>query len=411
MSAGFLAASALGALNTLNAWTPFSRRGRASTLSFPAGWITSELPLHTIAAQAAFTGVAAARGDLKGGAGKLGLALSLASWGGLIALHREGQKSADVLEQALQDELGPDYRKGEEDPDTLARITRRQIATPAFRRHRRLTAENGRNLSYGEFGRRNRLDVLRRSDLPLDAKAPVLIYVHGGAWVIGEKEQQGGPMISHLAEKGWVCVSVNYRLSPRSTWPDHIVDVKRAIAWVKENIAGHGGDPSYIAIAGGSAGGHLASLAALSPNEPAFQPGFEDLDTAIQAAVPLYGVYDWTNRDQTGRADMEDFLARMVLKSELATDRDRWEQASTMTWVNEDAPPIFVIHGKNDSLVPVEQARSFVSMLRAVSNNPVVYAELPRTQHGFEVFGSVRAMHTARAIGRFLDYARATADG
>ena len=78
-----------------------------------------------------------------------------------------------------------------------------------------------------------------------------------------------------------------------------------------------------------------------------------------------------------------------------------------MTWVNEQAPPMFVIHGSNDSLVPVEQARSFVSMLRAVSNNPVVYAELPHTQHGFEVFGSVRAVHTAHAIGRFLEYARA----
>ena len=129
----------------------------------------------------------------------------------------------------------------------------------------------------------------------------------------------------------------------------------------------------------------------------------------MQAAVPLYGVYDWINRDQTSRADMEDFLSRMVLKSKLADDRERWEQASTMSWVNENAPPMFVIHGKNDTLVPYEQARSFVSMLRAVSNSPVVYAELPHTQHAFEVFGSVRAMHGARAIGRFLDYARATA--
>ena len=121
--------------------------------------------------------------------------------------------------------------------------------------------------------------------------------------------------MAHLAERGWVCVAVNYRLSPRGTWPDHIVDVKRAIAWVKAHIAEYGGDPDFVAITGGSAGGHLSSLAALTPNVAGFQPGFEDADTSVQAAVPFYGVYDFTNRDGTSRADMEDMLARMVFKS------------------------------------------------------------------------------------------------
>jgi len=87
--------------------------------------------------------------------------------------------------------------------------------------------------------------------------------------------------MSHLAELGWVCVAINYRLSPRSTWPDQIVDVKRALAWTKEHIAEYGGDPDWVAITGGSAGGHLSSLAALTPNDPQFQPGFEDADTSV----------------------------------------------------------------------------------------------------------------------------------
>ena len=82
--------------------------------------------------------------------------------------------------------------------------------------------------------------------------------------------------------------------------------MKRALAWVKEHIAEYGGDPDFVAITGGSAGGHLSSLAALTPNVAAFQPGFEDADTTVQAAVPFYGVYDFTNRDGTSRADMED---------------------------------------------------------------------------------------------------------
>jgi len=218
------------------------------------------------------------------------------------------------------------------------------------------------------------------------------------------------PLMAHLAERGWVCVSINYRLSPRGTWPDHIVDVKRALAWVKENIATYGGDPDFVAITGGSAGGHLSSLAALTPNEPAFQPGFEEVDTSVVAAVPFYGVYDWTNRDGTGFAGMEDFLAEYVLKTRIDDDRETWETASPMTWVGPGAPPFMVLHGSNDSLVPVEQARAFVAMLRAESKAPVVYAELPGAQHAFELFDSHRTLATAVAVHRFLAAIRARAD-
>ena len=179
---------------------------------------------------------------------------------------------------------------------------------------------------------------------------------------------------------------------------------------MKEHIADYGGDPDFVVITGGSAGGHLSSLAALTPGVSAFQPGFEDADTSVQAAVPLYGVYDFTDREGTGRPDMEDILSRFVFKSSLADTREIWEQASPMSWVNPDAPPFFVIHGSNDSLVPVEQARLFTRLLREASHQPVVYAELPRAQHGFDLFSSVRTLHTLRAIDRFLAVVR-TAHG
>ena len=109
------------------------------------------------------------------------------------------------------------------------------------------------------------------------------------------RSPQAYPLLSHLADHGWICVSIDYRVSPRNTWPDHIVDVKRALAWIKEHIAEYGGDPDFVAISGGSAGGHLAALAALTPNDPQFQPGFEDADTSVVAAVPIYGRYDWVS--------------------------------------------------------------------------------------------------------------------
>lgn len=99
---------------------------------------------------------------------------------------------------------------------------------------RRRYVETTNVVCYGPYGRANLADIWRRRDLPRDAKAPVLVQVPGGAWVLGWRRPQAYPLMSHLAARGWVCVSLNYRVSPRHTWPDHIVDVKRALAWVKE---------------------------------------------------------------------------------------------------------------------------------------------------------------------------------
>ncbi|MCU1369864.1 MAG: carboxylesterase family protein [Ilumatobacteraceae bacterium] len=402
-----LVSSALGALNTANARKPLSRTGRASVLCFFPGWLTSELPLHAVAWQALATLVLAWRGALRSWKGWAALGLSAWSWATLSTIWRQSTEASAILDDALVEGLGDDLVAGsvpDVDHSDLHIERRRIIAGPVARWKTRYV--QSRNLSYGDAGRRNQLDIWRCADLPLDGRAPVLLQVHGGAWIIGNKEQQALPLLAHMAENGWVCVSINYRLSPRATWPDHIVDVKRALAWIKANIADHGGDPDFVAITGGSAGGHLSSLAALTPNEPMFQPGFEDADTSVVAAVPFYGVYDWTNRDGTGRSDMDDMLARIILKTTRDESPEVWNDASTMTWVSPDAPPFFVIHGSNDSLVPAEQARSFVAMLRAESKKPVAFAELPGAQHAFEVFDSPRTISSAGAVHRFLETVR-----
>src|SRR5690349_12923496 len=127
----FLALSAAGALNTLNAWRPLTRRSRAASLTFMPGWLTSELPLQTIATQAAGTALLARLGALRTTPGKVGLGLALASWAGLYGLHRVASQSDRVLEQALVDGLGADYRDRmapEFAPPADVPITRRQVA-------------------------------------------------------------------------------------------------------------------------------------------------------------------------------------------------------------------------------------------------------------------------------------------
>jgi acetyl esterase/lipase len=410
----YLLARALGAAATANALRPPTRFARAATpFEFVAGVPVSELPLQTAAAQAALALVGVARGRARGWRGAAALGLTAASMAGLWRLHRDAQGAEDELERALVDGLGADYRDRIDEPFSpppIAPLDRRSLLAPRPVRRRRYTA-SGADLSYGDAGRRNRLDVWKRADLPDDAGAPVLLQIHGGAWTVGQKEGQAYPLMGHLAERGWVCVAINYRLSPRATWPDHVVDVKRAIAWTRRTIADHGGDPDFLVVTGGSAGGHLAALAALTPGEPAWQPGFEDADTSVAAAVPFYGVYDFTDRNGDANPGLEPLLASRVFKTALADDRVSWDLASPMSHVGPDAPPFFVLHGTNDTIVPVEQARAFSSMLRAVSRRPVVYAELARAQHAFDVLPSVRAHHTVHAVERFLAVVRSRHGG
>ena len=222
-------------------------------------------------------------------------------------------------------------------------------------RHRRRYSAATTDISYGPHGRSNLLDIWRRPDLPEGHRAPVLIQVPGGGWSINDKRGQAYPLMSRMTELGWICVSINYSRSPRNAWPAHIVDVKRAIAWVRENIAGYGGDPDFIAITGGSAGGHLSSLAALTAGDPQYQPGFEDADTSVQAAAPHYGVYDLT--DETAMHPlMMPLLEHVVMQTSRRADRQVFEQASPMYRVHRDAPPFFILHGRNDAVVPSPQA-------------------------------------------------------
>lgn len=390
MGAGekLLGVAGVGALNVANAIKPFSRSGLGATMSFAAGWPTSELPLHLMGSQMATTAGLVARGALQSRTGRIGLAVSALTWVGLVGLHRETRK-AEALFNSVVGRI-------DEAPAVsgLRSLVLPGLGETDFRIHR--------DIAYGNAGRDNLLDVWRRADLSSDAKAPVLLQVHGGGWVFGSKNGQAITLMNHMASRGWVCVAINYRLSPRATWPDHIVDVKRAIMWIRKNIAQYGGDPSFIAITGGSAGGHLAALAALSANDPAFQPGFEDADTTIQAAVPYYGVYNLTDPDVMP-PDTTRFLESKVMKVEVAGAPGLWAAASPIERVIPEAPPFLVIHGSNDSLVPVEQAQTFVDALRVRSRNPVLYAEVPGAQHAFDTLATPRTRVTAGAVCRFLN--------
>ena len=404
-----LTRAAVEFLNAANGLHPLTRNPYASVLVFWFGWPTSEVPGLYATASALDAVRRGRRGDFTGTKGKAALALTAASWAILgVISYRGSTTPGPVLEAGLTEQLGPDYAAELKAlPTQPTRSGRRNLPLRTTMSRRRFVDKQN-IVSYGPHGRANLADIWRRRDLPRDGKAPVLLQVPGGAWVIGWRRPQAYPLMGQLVSRGWVCVSMNYRVSPLHTWPDHIVDVKRALAWVKENIAAYGGDPNFVAISGGSAGGHLSALAALTPNDPKFQPGFEDADTSVVAAVPFYGRYDWYSIQDPGRAQFVEVLERLVVKQKRSTHRQIYLDASPLRHVRADAPPFFVLHGTDDSLIPVIEAREFVEELRSVSKSPVAYAELPHAQHGFDIFGSPRADQAADAVARFLSWVYVT---
>ena len=382
------------------------RGRRVGFPAFVAGMLVSETAPQVLALAALDVATHVTRGRRAGVRAKAGLALAGASALGLARMVQQSRKVADGFEEALVEGLGVDYvEQLDQVPDPA------DLATPWRRLARPFNfADEGvrviRNVAYSDAGRRGELDIYLPAGEDAITDAPVLLQVHGGAWTVGDKEHQGRPLMNQMAAKGWVCVAINYRLSPRDAWPAHAIDVKKAIHWIRENIADYGGDPGYIGITGGSAGGHLTALTALTPNTPEWQPGFEDADTSVQLAIPHYGVYDFAgSTGLTNAIGMRDaFLGPRVMQTTWRDAPDVYEAASPILRITADAPDFFVIHGELDTLVAVEQARLFVAELRRTSRKSVVFAELPGTQHAFDVFHSIRSGHAVRAVDRYLTW-------
>jgi acetyl esterase/lipase len=208
--------------------------------------------------------------------------------------------------------------------------------------------------------------------------------------------------MTRLAQKGWVCMRVSYRLSPIATFPDHLVDIKRAIGWARQNAHRWGGDPDrFLGLHGNSAGAHLASLAALSGGNPKYQPGFEEVDTSIDACAPVYGPTDLLNRSGAWGPEFGWVLRFLILKASRIQNPEVWREASPIDQVAPGAPPFFVVHGECDTLVPVSEGRQFVEAMRK-AGNLCDYAELPGGQHALDLFHSRRGVVAADGLARWF---------
>ncbi|MBN2114317.1 MAG: alpha/beta hydrolase [Acidimicrobiia bacterium] len=373
MSYVFLALAAAGLALTANALRPLPRR-RAGGAPWALVLFTGELaPFHALV-HAGLAGGFAAAGWTGGWAGTTALAAGGLSLVGLGIIQAQAARARRVMERAGTEVLGSAVR--------LPRLRMTRLLRPYPEVPRRLEVTT--HLSYGPHPSQVADRYRRRGQR---GPAPVLVQIHGGGWTGGRRGWQGRPLVHRLASEGWVVFDLEYRLSPKATFPDQLIDVKRAIAWIRETAAEHGADPSFVAVTGGSAGGHLAALAALTPGDPSYQPGFEAGDTSVQACLPVYGVHDLL--DEEGRPKWP-YLATHVLKVAPEADPARWRRGSPVHCARPDRPPFLVAHGGADTLVRPGESRRLVAALRAAGGPAVGHAELPGATHGFDSIHSVR---------------------
>lgn len=395
------------ALAAAAAWPPRTGPIR-SLLFFFVAWPVRELAPHLLAGSIVVTLAAWLLGGLEGDAGHVGLLCSAAAWFLFGAFWRSAADAAPAMDAALRDALGEGWRErlpdavrtGPEPYDSGRLLRPFAPARPGVDVERGVAFVRARGLSL-------KLDVYRPAHG--GERLPVLLVVHGGGWVIGSKRHQGLQLSWLMASRGWLVVNVNYRLSPHATFPEPLVDLKHALRWIRSDEGlRRGADPDFVVAYGLSAGAHLAAWLALTPNEPRFQPGFEGVDTALQGCVGLYGVYDLVECQPRWPHDgLDRLMERHVIKGSREELPEIWAGASPKRLIREDAPPFLLVHGSDDTLVPLAESAEFAAALRAVSRQPVAYAAIPGAEHAFDVFTSPRSAAVTARVADFYDLLRA----
>lgn len=384
------------------------RRRRVPWVSFGVAALATELAWIWLPLQAFIALLLVIGGGLQSGLGVLALLVLAASWVGLARCISLAFGTGATVEDALRAGLGADYRQAIA-PAQAAGL--RGAPTFADWRNPFAMARPGvevlRGIPYAPGGIRQTLDIYRPAVIPAGG-CPVLLQIHGGAWVIGQKEQQALPLMYLLASKGWICVAANYRLSPSVGFPTHLEDCKRALCWIRTRGREYGMNADFVAVTGGSAGGHLSSLMGLTANRPELQRDAPEVDTSVQACVPFYGVYDFLTRyeQHPNRELIIEFLQDKVMHASPEEDPALWDLASPVQQIHPDAPPFMIVHGTLDSLAAITDGRTFAQRMRRTARNPVVFLELAGAEHGFDCVHSLRTENTIDGVHRFLEWAR-----
>jgi acetyl esterase/lipase len=247
------------------------------------------------------------------------------------------------------------------------------------------------------FGRGGQIDLkldLYRSDTAAASPLPIVVFIHGGGWHGGEKESYRDPAL-RVASHGYLCASIDYRLSGEAPFPAALEDCKCAVRWLRAHAADCGGDPEHVAAWGHSAGGHLAAMVALTPGRFEGDGGWPGFSSAIRCALCYSTPYDLAALEQHLGIALTQFLAD-----------GGTERASPMTYVSPAAVPFLICHGDQDDLVPVEQSDRFVAAMRA-AGAPAKYTRLRGAGHDLSPFHEAIVVEAVRFLDGTLKHSSA----
>jgi acetyl esterase/lipase len=320
---GFLITCGLVAAGMTAALWPPSRSGPLGMATWIVSAIPNESPFLVFWWLGASTLLAFSQGNLHGAPVSVALGLAIVSLAGTPGLVRRSLRAVHAIERVFDRPIAA------KPPWARVVLTPLPVFHPGVRRIG--------NLSYGDHGRRNRLDLYRRRGG--GGGAPVLIHLHGGgfSFLPGRRSFYARRLLFRLARQGWVCISATYRLQPSVSFPDELIEF----------------------------GARLATLAGFTANDPAFQPGFEGEETSVAAVVGLYGYY--------GGIESRESLP-----------------SSPFDYVERGSAPLMIVHGDQDTFTPAGRACELAEQARSASENVVVYVELPGAQHSFDLLCSIR---------------------
>lgn len=263
------------------------------------------------------------------------------------------------------------------------------VADPAFaQRDRGARLPDGveveRDIEYGRGGGKPLLLDLYRPEDPPEGNLPCVIFIHGGGWRGGDK---GKAPVTRLVPRGYVGISINYRLSGEATFPAAVEDCKCAVRWIRANAEEYGIDPDRLGVWGSSAGGHLALMVGLADEKAGLEGkgGNEDVSSRVQAVCSWFGPADLTvGHDKfqggAGQAPLQ------FLGGTYGEKKEAYESASPVTHASKGDPPVLMIHGDKDNTVPLDQSERMLAALEeaGVKSELVV---VKGAGHGFKPAG------------------------
>lgn len=374
--------------------------------TFLVSFVTIEQAWLLVLIQFIWVCVLGLAGAFEGGLAGLSILLFLASWSVLAWQVLLAQRTGHITDKSLREALGDDYL------DTIPDVRRAHIRTEikfsdwsnplGFDKK---NIEVIKNVAYGPYGLKNFLDIYKPKNPPQEG-CPVLLQIHGGAFVSGNKDTQGLPLAHYLAARGWIVASINYRLSPSVAMPAHIHDCKRALSWIRANGHEYGMNKDFVAVSGNSAGGYLAAMMGVSAKDKYFQPEDVEGDMSVQACVPIFGTFDSTNSEgqSLSVAPLSQIIEQQILHCTMEQNPEFWKKNTPLFKIDQDTSPMFLIHGSNDSIIPHSESEVFLKHLKEKSQSPVAYSKLVGAEHGFELMHSIRNDYVITAVHQFLEY-------